>query len=117
MPKLWHLPRDLLAQVAVLKRCNCENCVRFLGVCIHEEGRLMLVTEYVARGDLWNAINCNNSSWGRDLAWYRRYDPQLDVLWDLCIKHTCSSHGDDHLEVLLSIGTSVRQTVCAVHTS
>ena len=56
-------------QVAVLKRLRAENIVRLLGVCL-QGGTFMLVTEYMAGGDLWSILR--DSQKYEELLWYRK---------------------------------------------
>ena len=50
-----YLFTHLIAQVAILRQAHAENVVRFLGVCIQNDS-ILLVTEYMAGGDLFHAL-------------------------------------------------------------
>lgn len=55
-------------EVSILQGLRDHNVVQFLGVC-YSKGRVMLVTEFMQGGDLWNALATQKS--GR-LNWYAR---------------------------------------------
>ncbi|KAK9818283.1 hypothetical protein WJX72_010061 [[Myrmecia] bisecta] len=55
-------------EIAILKRCRDQNIVNYLG-CSSHEGRTMLVTELMARGDLYRALEDDVEDLYR---WYRR---------------------------------------------
>lgn len=58
-------------QVAILKRLRAENVVRFLGVC-ERKSKIMLVTEYMAGGDLYNRLLDEAEEPGSELAWHKQ---------------------------------------------
>ena len=56
-------------QVAILKKLRAENVVRFLGVCMRDD-HTMLVTEFMAGGDLYKGIT--NPDMRAELQWYNK---------------------------------------------
>lgn len=60
---------DFQKEIVILKSCRDRNIVQFLGACITET-QTCLVTEYMERGDLYNALHRDAES--QMLTWYRR---------------------------------------------
>jgi serine/threonine protein kinase len=56
-------------EIELLRGLRDNNIVLFLGVCLKDK-QLMLVTEFMPQGDLWNALNHSNS---RKFSWYQRW--------------------------------------------
>ncbi|KAK9863190.1 hypothetical protein WJX84_005860 [Apatococcus fuscideae] len=61
---------DFLQEVAILRQAHAENVVRFLGVCIQNDS-ILLVTEYMAGGDLFHALADPRSR--AALLWHRMF--------------------------------------------
>ncbi|KAK9836640.1 hypothetical protein WJX74_005022 [Apatococcus lobatus] len=59
---------DFLREVAIMKKLRAENIVRFLGVCV-KESKTMLVTEFMAGGDLFNRLS--EADKGGELSWHQ----------------------------------------------
>ena len=82
-------------EVAILRACRHPNIVAFAGVSQAADGRLLLVTEYCAGGDLWRALArpaaADLFAWPR---WGRRV--LLDVARGLVFLH---DHRIAHLDV------------------
>lgn len=55
-------------EIELLRGLRDNNIVLFLGAC-KKEGRLMLVTEFMPQGDLWNALNHSHA---QKFQWYQR---------------------------------------------
>lgn len=55
-------------EIELLRGLRDNNIVLFLGVC-KKDGKLMLVTEFMPGGDLWHALNHQNSV---KYTWYHR---------------------------------------------
>lgn len=55
-------------EIEMLRNLRDNNIVLFLGAC-KKDGQLMLVTEYMPQGDLWNALNQSNAP---KFQWYQR---------------------------------------------
>ena len=53
-----------------MKKLRAENIVRFLGVC-NKDSQTMLVTEYMAGGDLFNRLSVSET--GDELSWRALY--------------------------------------------
>lgn len=49
-----------------MKKLRAENVVRFLGVCV-KDNETMLVTEFMAGGNLFNRLSDDDS--GGELTW------------------------------------------------
>ena len=56
-------------EIDLLRELRDNNIVMFLGVCLKDK-QLMLVTEFMPNGDLWNSIQ--NSATSKFL-WYQRW--------------------------------------------
>ena len=67
-------------EIVMLRSLRDNNVVMFLGACV-QEGRMMLVTEYMPQGDLWNALNRTNTD---KFTWYQRCAPRTPFLHRLC---------------------------------
>ncbi|KAK9810072.1 hypothetical protein WJX72_004359 [[Myrmecia] bisecta] len=71
-------------EVAILKGCRNVNIVMFLGACL-QPGQTMLVTEFMPRGDLWQALGTDHL---QQFSWYRRGKSiALDVARGLHFMH------------------------------
>ncbi|KAK9839800.1 hypothetical protein WJX81_002595 [Elliptochloris bilobata] len=75
-------------EIAVLKSCRHPNIVQFQGAAI-PDGRLMLVTEYLARGDLWHALQRLPAEGGPGIFAWNRWGRRiaLDIARGLCFLH------------------------------
>ena len=90
-----HSPKEqarFANEVAILKALRHTNVVQFLGAALAEPdgpgdgGRIMLVTEYLPRGDLWRALSKDSQ---HVLGWYRRGRAvALDVVRGLAFMHS-----------------------------
>jgi len=60
-----HIKNMIAREVILLKEVRHPNCVSWMGVCSHQ-GNVLLVTEYVAGGDLRNILKKNSI----ELTWY-----------------------------------------------
>ena len=58
-------------EIAMLRGLRDNNVVLFLGACV-QHGRIMLVTEFLPNGDLWNAISHATDD---KFSWYKRCAP------------------------------------------
>lgn len=55
-------------EIEMLRGLRDNNIVLFLGAC-KKDGKLMLVTEFMPQGDLWNALSHTNAN---KFQWYNR---------------------------------------------
>ncbi len=58
-------------EIDMLRGLRDNNIVLFLGAC-KKDGKLMLVTEFMPQGDLWNALSHANAN---KFLWYNRCSP------------------------------------------
>lgn len=58
---------EVLKEISILKSCRDRHVLNFLGACI-VEGQIVLVTEFMESGDLWNALRKDHGLW----SWYNR---------------------------------------------
>ncbi|KAK9812676.1 hypothetical protein WJX72_001681 [[Myrmecia] bisecta] len=66
-------------EVSILKSCHDRNIVQFIGACM-QEGKTILVTEYLEGGDLHNALqkdHVGKLSWHRSPSGPRKSAPPL----------------------------------------
>ena len=69
-----HSPKEqarFVNEVHILKSLRHTNIVQFLGASL-AAGEIMLVTEYLPRGDLWRALSKDTNHL---FSWYKRYVP------------------------------------------
>jgi hypothetical protein len=88
-----HSPKEVARfanEVTILQALRHTNVVQFLGASLEEDaatgGRVMLVTEYLPRGDLWRALSKDAA---HVFSWYRRGRAvALDVVRGLAFMHS-----------------------------
>ena len=69
------------AHTTTLQECRNNNIVQFYGACLREEC-MMIVTEYMKGGDLYNALHGRSN--GDQWLWRARYHPEWQTLYKPC---------------------------------